>query len=52
MCIRDRYNDQSWLVIVRDSSRWLQYTGAYTEDGADPQLVVTVVDYLALHISG
>lgn len=49
---RALYNDQSWLVIVRDSSRWLQYTGAYTEDGADPQLVVTVVDYLALHISG
>ena len=49
---RALYNDQYWLAIVRDSNRWVQYTGAYREDQVDPQLVVTVVDYLALHATG
>lgn len=49
---RALYNDRHWLVVVRDSSQWLQYAGVYTEDEADPQLVVTVIDYLALHASG
>jgi hypothetical protein len=49
---RALYNDQYWLAIVHDSGRWLQYTGAYSEGQVDPQLVVTMVDYLALHTAG
>ncbi len=46
---RALYNDRYWLIIAHDAERWVQYVGSYLEDQLDPQLFVTVVDYLALN---
>lgn len=49
---RALYNDRYWLIIAHDSQRWVQYVGTYLEDQIDPQLFITVVDYLALDRQG